>query len=192
MQPQGSAPESDSQRRRMCRTGRPSSKDVRLTMFAGSFYISNQYPVSGVDSGPQPQPHWCADMDPPWPTYGPDYQGILEVVVLDPPVFQPGYPGSHGHHTGLLNQPCSYSPYGVDQPVENPGGFFSPAVGVGYNDYEDPWFEWEDPGRFSRFGLDSGGPIHLTTNISAASPQVSYQSLSGEVCHCSVRKAHWY
>jgi len=191
MQPQGNTPEEYSQRRGMYRTGHPSSKDVRLTVFAGEFHISNPYPVSGVDIGPQPGPYWFAYIVPPGPTYGPDYQGVLDAPTFDPPTFPPRYPGPYGRHHGQLAQTGTQSQYGVSQPTEGRDSFFppgvNPAIGAGYNNSG-----WEDPGHFSRFGLDPGGPIHLTTNISAASPQVSYQSPSGEVCNYSVRKAHWY
>jgi len=159
-------------------------------MLAG--IISNPYPVSGVDIGPQPEPHWSAQMGPPGSTYGLGHQVMFGVVALEPPAFPPGYPESSEYHHGLLGQPVGGS-----------GGFFppgagvnvNPVVGVGYNNistHEGIWLEWGDPGIFPRCGLDPGGPVHLTMNVSAASSQVSSQSLSEEVCHYSVRKTIWY
>ena len=103
------------------------------------------------------------------------------------------------------SQPIGYLvPYGdhwlLTQPYILPEGrnIFPPGIGrnvdlvvpAGYDEASHSWPGSEDPGSFSRCGIDPGVPIHLTTNIRVVLPHVSYLCLSEEVCRYSVWRAH--
>ena len=72
------------------------------------------------------------------------------------------------------------------------GGNVGPVVATGYDETSRSWPRSEDPGCFSRCGIDPGAPIHLTTNIRMVLPHVSYLCLFEEVCRYSIWRVHWY
>ena len=132
------------------------------------------------------------------PTYWPENHPVPGVVFVDLSPFLPGddEPQDQLHGEWCA---CSYTP---SQVPESPDGWFpgigeslDPVAAVGYPDNSpcgDVGPGSENPGISPRCGTDPGGPIHLTTNISVPSPQVSYLHLIEEVCPYSAWKTHWY
>lgn len=135
---------------------------------------------------------------------GPQHGAVNGVTSMTPQAFPPGYLEPDGNHWPPAQfhplQMDVYSPGmfgqlsgGYNAFLPGAGGCVDPLVAVGHDGvpaYGGTGIGYGDP--FSRCDTNAGGPIHLTTNISAASPQVSFQYLSQEVRRCSVWKAHWY
>ena len=150
----------------------------------------NIHPVSPErdrrwDTGSQYGAHQPIGVDTPWQLYG--------VMSTTPPVLPAGYFDPCGNHLiptrfHPSQLPECYGGFGA-------GGGADQVFTVSPNDvyaYGGIGPMYEDPGGFLRYDTNPGDPIHLTTNISAASHQVSFQHLSQEVCRYSVRKTHWY
>ena len=148
---------------RTCRT----SNDVRLTIPAGD--TAYQYPYWSDYPPASSDVAWGDGGEYDWPNQ----------------LWWQGYPYPFA---------SSRPPEGYDgSPLPGIGGNVNPAMPVDYNPpYEGTWPDSEDPGGLPRCGTGPGGPIHLTTNISMASSQVSYPHLFEEVCRHSVWKARWY
>ena len=178
-----------------------STEGVRLTVLAG--YTLDPYPISLRDAqwdvGPQYEAHQSAGVGTPVP---PHFLGYQDAVAL--PWFQPGHPGPYGHLHGLSTQPYplqlgTYSLYTMPQVYNGlplgVGGEINQSFAAGHNTVPTHGCAvpgYEDPGSFPRCDTNPGGPIHLTTNISVVSSQVSPLYLSQEVCRYSVWKTHWY
>ena len=188
MQSQRDSPDNISQHQCMFRDSNP-SEGVRLTTPAGD--VPNQYHASHVgqhDLRSQYEPSQLTGMVTD-PQYWPENHPVPDGVVVVPVSFLPGHPGPHdclhGQWYSPLYQPYAYTP---GQSPEGPNGLLlpggenlDPAIAVG-----------GDHGISPRCGTVPGGPIHLTTNISMASSQVSYPYLVEEVCPYSAWKTHWY
>lgn len=163
--------------------------DARLTTPAGDDIYQYHREAFSRDEAPQLVGIGMAEPTD-WSYY---HLGVVRAV---PPGFPPG-PRETQH--GLLFQsppPTYVSGHLTEGPdVLFPGGgeFLNPAVLVDCNPPDgNPWPDYGDPGSLPRCGTYTGTPIHLTTNISMVSSQVSYPYLFEEVCHYSVRKASWY
>ena len=125
----------------------------------------------------------------PVPPYFLSYQDATTL-----PWFQlVGHPGPYDHVPGLSTQPNSYTllgGYHVYAP--GVGGTIDPFFTAGYDISTHGGIVPGYPVDFPRCDPNPGGPIHLTTNISVVSSQVSPLYLSQEVCRHSVWKTHWY
>lgn len=121
------------------------------------------------------------------PYYPSGYYDILGGA----PSFFPGHRPLDYHH-GWLSRPSSEE---HNKFLSSVGGSVNSAATFDPNDifaHGGAGLEFGDPGGLPRYGIDPGGPIHLITNVSTDSSQVSSLYLSEEVCRYSVRKTHWY
>ena len=165
------------------------SKDVRLTTPTGDTiyqHDSYQLEVASQDEPSQPMGIGTAR-----PTYWQDCPPAPSDVVWDPRGFLLGHIEPYNQRNELSVQSYSplYPPYVLPEGslLSGIGGIVNSAVPVGYGlPYQNTWAGGEDPGYFPRCGTGPGGPMHLTTNIRMASPQVSYLHLFEEVCRHSI------
>lgn len=205
MQSRDNAPDDVPQHQCMLRTDCP-SRGIRLTTLAGG--ALNQPHVNHVcqwDVGSGREAHLFMNMVTAEPTSWLGNQPVPDNFALaNPSLLLLGHPEPHDYLYGFSTQ--SHFPQhplnASDQLSEGSDGLVlasvgenpDPAIAVDYDDVSPGgiWSDSEDPGGFSRCDTDPRGPIHLTTNIRMARPQVSYSDLIKEVCRYSAWKTHWY
>lgn len=154
-----------------------STKVVRLTVFVGyALFREAQW-----DAGSQYEAHHSVGVGTPAPLY---FLGFQDAATM--PWFQQE-PGPYVYLHGLSTQPYPLQP-SMYSSHTLPGGYGGLALGAGGHINPSFTVGYEDPGSFPRCDTNPGGPIHLTTNISVVSCQVSPLY----VCRYSIWKVYWY